>query len=171
MSDESRLCGLWEYIVGRVRCMSNRSLVKVLMLLVAIVPYGGCAENGPANAVTAANDTNVKRLSNLYQSFASLNGWHGPKDEAEFRKFIQEFPAHRLQLLGVDPARLDVLFVSERDGQPFRIKYGASSGLGAVIAIVSEEQGVDGARAVGFTNGSVQSVDEAKYRQLFEVAP
>ena len=58
------------------------------MLLVAILLNTGCADSGPVNAVAAANDSNLKRLSNLYQSFASRYGWRGPKDEAEFREFM-----------------------------------------------------------------------------------
>ena len=127
----------------------------------------GCSESGPANAVAAANDSNVKRLSNLYQSLASRNGWRGPKDETEFKEFIRTFPAHRLELMGVDPSQVDALFVSDRDGQPFQVKYGIDSGLGAVIAVVFEQQGKDGMKLVGFTDGSVQSVDESRYQQLF----
>ena len=74
-------------------------------------------------------------------------------------------------MLGVDPNQLDALFMSERDGQPFQIKYEINSGLGAVVAVVFEQQGVEGMRAVGFTDGSVQSVDNEKYRQLLDAAP
>jgi hypothetical protein len=75
-----------------------------------------------------------------------------------------------LELMGVDPNQVDALFASERDGQPFQVKYGIDSGLGAVIAVVFEQQGKDGMKLVGFTDGSVQTVDESQYRQLFEGA-
>jgi hypothetical protein len=139
----------------------------VLVVLLGVV---GCSQSSPANAIAAANDSNVKRLSNLYQSFASRNGWRGPQDEAEFKAFIREFPSHRLEMLGVDPAQIDALFVAERDGQPFQVKYGISTGLGAVIAIVFEQQGAEGTKVVGFTDGSIQTVDESQYRKLFEEA-
>jgi hypothetical protein len=147
-----------------------RGLLGNGFALVLTLGIFGCSESGPANAVAAANDSNVKRLSNLYQSFASRNGWRGPKDETEFKEFIRTFPAHRLELMGVDPNQVDALFASERDGQPFQVKYGIDSGLGAVIAVVFEQQGKDGMKLVGFTDGSVQTVDESQYRQLFEGA-
>jgi len=127
--------------------MLQKSPFVLPALFVAVLLNAGCTQDNTSSAITDANNSNVKRLSNLYQSFASRNGWHGPKDEAEFREFIRTFPAHRLQLLGVDPEKLDALFTSERDGQPFQVKYEVNSGLGAVIPVVFEQQGVDGTRA------------------------
>lgn len=150
--------------------MSHKSVWVLQSLVVALALNAGCSQSGPASAIAAANDSNIKRLSNLYQSFASRNGWHGPKDEAEFKEFIRTFPAHRLQMLGVDPDQLDALFKSERDDQPFQIKYQVSSGLGAVIPVVFEQHGEDDKKMVGFTDGSIQVPDEHQYRQWLDDA-
>jgi hypothetical protein len=149
--------------------MFHRSFWILTALITAIALNGGCSQNNSSHAaVAAANDSNVKRLSNLYQSFASRHGWRGPKDEAEFKEFIRNFPAHRLEMMGVGPDQLDTLFVSEIDGQPFQVKYEIKSGLGAVIPVVFEQQGEGGKRMVGFTNGSVQVADESLVRQLLD---
>jgi hypothetical protein len=139
-----------------------------LALLVALSVSAGCGQSDSGSHVAAANDSNVKRLANLYQSYASRNGWQGPRDEADFKKFIREFPPHRLAAMMIDPNNTDMLFVSESDGQPFRVRYDVASGVTAVIPIVFEQQGINGRRQVGFTDGSVERVDDARYRQLLE---
>jgi hypothetical protein len=137
------------------------------LLLSCLAPCG-CSENRAADQIAAANDSNIKRVANLYQSFLSRNGWEGPRDEATFRKFIQETPPHRLEMMQVDPNALDDLFRSERDGQPFQVRYEVKAGLGSVTAIVFEHQGEDGRRQVAFTNGSVEEADEARCKALLE---
>jgi hypothetical protein len=137
------------------------------VLFAVIASLGGCSERSSSHtAVAAANDSNIKRLANLYQSFASRHGWRGPKDEAEFKEFVRGFPAHRLEMMGVGVDQIDAIFVSERDGQPLRIKYEVESGLGAAIPIVFEQQGQEGKRMVGLTNGAVQEADENEYEKL-----
>ena len=68
----------------------------------------------------------------------------------------------------VDPGNLDALFVSDRDGQPFVVRYGVSGGLGATDAVIFEQQGRNGKRQVGFTDGTVEEVDSARYDQLLQ---
>lgn len=139
----------------------------MLFFVAALALLGGCSQNSSSHAaVAAANDSNIKRLANLYQSFASRHGWRGPKDEAEFKEFVRGFPPHRLEMMGVDVDQIDAIFVSERDGQPLVVKYEIESGLGASIPIVFEQQGQDGKRMVGLTNGAVQEADESEYKKL-----
>jgi hypothetical protein len=93
----------------------------------------------------------------------------GPKDEAAFKGYIQnDMPAHRLEMMQIDPNNLDALFVSERDQQPFRVRYSVGGGAGWVVAVVFEQQGIDGQKQVGFTDGSVESADENRYRALLD---
>jgi hypothetical protein len=147
--------------------MFSKSSCLMLFFVAALAPLGGCAQNSSSHAaVAAANDSNIKRLANLYQSFASRHGWRGPKDEAEFKEFVRGFPPHRLEMMGVDVDQIDAIFVSERDGQPLVVKYEIESGLGASIPIVFEQQGQDGKRMVGLTNGAVQEADETEYKKL-----
>jgi hypothetical protein len=97
------------------------------------------------------------------------NGSNGPKDEAAFKEFIKTgMPSHRLEMMRVDPDKVDELFVSERDGQPFVIKYGQSGGPMSQIAVVFEKEGHAGKKQVAFTNGKVEEPDDAKYQQLLQ---
>jgi hypothetical protein len=122
-----------------------------------------------ASIVASKNDSNIKRLANLYQSYQSRHRSQGPKDEATFRDYIQHaMPAHRLEMMQVDPDNIEALFVSERDNQAFHIRYGVGGGTGWVVAVVFEQQGVSGEKQVGFTDGSIEEVGESRYRQLLE---
>ncbi len=74
--------------------------------------------------------------------------------------------------MGVDRDKMDAIFVSERDGKPFKIKFGAVRGFAAPhIPIVFEAEG-DGRKQVAWTNAQVRDVDDAEYQQLWgEKAP
>jgi hypothetical protein len=73
--------------------------------------------------------------------------------------------------IGVDPAALDQLFVSGRDGEPFRVRYGVPGHiLGSNAPVVFESSGVDGKRIVGFLNMTTQEVDNVEYERLWSGA-
>ena len=141
----------------------------LVLLLGALAVVAGCTQNNPARRIAAANDSNILRLSNLYQAYRLHKGNQGPKDEADIKNFLQQdLTPTRLERMGVDPNNIDGLFISDRDGQPFVVRYGVGGGLGATDAVVFEQQGRDGKRQVGFTNGSVEEVDSARYDQLLK---
>ena len=70
-------------------------------------------------------------------------------------------------MMGVDPSKLDAVMTSERDGKPFKVKYGIRGGPGAKVAIVFEEEGKGGVRQVAFTNGVVEDVEDPRYGELW----
>jgi hypothetical protein len=148
----------------------SQLLLRLTSGVVCLVLAVGCSQDRQvAGIVAAKNDSNLKRLANLYQSYQLRHSSQGPKDEAAFKGYIQyDMPAHRLEMMQIDPNNLDALFVSERDGQPFRVRYGVGGGAGWVVAVVFEQQGVGGEKQVGFTDGTVESADENRYRQLLE---
>ena len=130
----------------------------------------GCGGRGSSadQMVAANNDTNIKRLGNLYGFFHLKNQFRGPKDEAEFKKFIGEQDAARLKLAGITSSNVADLFASERDKQPFKVRYGVNTQLrGPSLAVIFEADGVEGKRQVGFTGGSVEEVDATRYDELF----
>lgn len=146
--------------------------VRLLLLVsfLAIPLLSGCGGRGSSadQMVAANNDTNVKRLGNLYGFFHLKNQFRGPKDEAEFKKFIGEQDAARLKLAGITSSDVSNLFVSERDKQPFKIRYGVNTQLrGPSLAVIFEADGADGKRQVGFTGGSMEEVDTSRYDELF----
>jgi len=88
----------------------------------AIASLVGCGDANPeASAVANANKTNSQRLANLYILHQFQNKYAGPEDEAAFKEFIKKTDPRTLEKMGVDSAALDELFVSERDGQLWRL--------------------------------------------------
>jgi hypothetical protein len=128
----------------------------------------GCGDDGGAGALAEANSTNIQRLTNLYFTFQSNNDFRGPKDEAEFKAFLTGYNPEKLKRIGIDPATIDALFVSDRDSQPFKIRYGVrGNAMGSTEAVVFESTGVDGKRQVGFLNFTQREVDAAEYDALW----
>ena len=143
------------------------------VLVLAVVALAGCGRGplGDEDLIKAANRSNIHRLTNLYSAFADQNRGVGPKDEKQFRGFVSKLSPERLDRMGINGAALDSLFVSERDSQPFEIKYGqkkpdgrsqTQGGGGAVpeVAVVLETAGVNGVRQAGFLGTrAVKSID------------
>jgi hypothetical protein len=128
----------------------------------------GCApDQTAARQVAAANTSNVQRLANLYAAFQSSRGGRGPRDEAEFKGFLKAFDRDKLARMGIDTNQPEAALISERDGQPFRIRYRVDGGGGSVDAVVFEQEGKDGKKQVGFTGGKVEEVDPVVYQQLW----
>jgi hypothetical protein len=125
----------------------------------------GCSSGkNIANELAAMNGSNIQRLSNLYAAFQNYNSGRGPNDEAEFKKFVSDFDAEKLKMMGVDK---NGVFTSERDRKPFKIRYKAGGGRGAVVAVVFEQEGSGGLKQVGYTGGKVDDVDDSTYRTLW----
>ena len=143
-----------------------RALALWCCLLAALAGCGG--EDSGIDAVKKGNQTNIQRLANLYFSYQSRNDWAGPPNEAALKKFVAEFEPDKLALIGVDPNAVDALFVSERDNQPFKIRYGIrGSMMGSSDPVIFESTGVDGKKQVGFLNMTQKDVDQVEYDQLW----
>jgi hypothetical protein len=114
------------------------------------------------------NTSNIQRVANIYSAFQNYKNGRGPKDEAEFKAFIEDFDKNNLAMMHIDPSKLDELFVSERDNKPFKIRYNVGGSRGAVAAVVFEQDGVEGQKQVAFTgNSRVEAVDRAAHAQLW----
>lgn len=150
-------CAIRSLWVGLIGCL----LVSVL---------SGCRKNiNPEDALAQANATNLQRLANLYVAFQMENDWHGPADEAKFKEFLRNYNPKKLTRIGIDPNAIDGLFVSERDGQKFRIRYSVLGNMmGSSEPVVFEAKGVDGKRLIGFLDMNLREVDDAEYDALWE---
>jgi len=126
----------------------------------------GCTDEN-AKRLAEMNTSNIQRVSNLYAGFQNMKSSKGPQSEAEFKEFAKAFDPERLRAMGFDPANVDAAFVSERDGQPFKIRYKVGGGRGSVAPVTFEAVGKDGKKQVGFTGGKVEEVDEATYQQYW----
>src|SRR5579884_1909596 len=133
---------------------------------VLLIGLAGCGGN-VGRQVADMNRSNAQRLANLYAAHQNYKGGQGPADEASFKQFIKDFDADKLKMMGVDPNNTDALFVSERDGQPFKIRYKVGGGRGSVDPVVFEQQGKDGKKQVAFTGGKLEEVDDSAYALLW----
>lgn len=129
----------------------------------------GCRRGvDPDAAIARVNETNIQRLANLYLTYQMKNDWRGPADEADFKKFLRNYNPKKLTRIGIDPSAIDTLFVNERDGEPFKIRYGIpGSAMGSSAPVVFESVGVRGKRLVGFLDMVQREVDEAEYSELW----
>ncbi len=118
----------------------------------------GCSKT---NSVAQFNDTNMKRLRNCYSMYQSVHGFKGPKSEAEFKEFLKttKVAEVRLERMGIDQGSVDDIFINERDGEPFKVRYGVNGTKNN--AIVFEAVGVDGKRMVGLS--PVLELEDAEY--------
>ncbi len=125
----------------------------VLLLLTA-----GC---GKGDEMKAVYSTNIKKLHQSYIMYMEENGFRGPKDEAEFKNFLKTNPTaiHLLKRIDVTSETVDDMFIGDRDGEPFVVRYGLT-GV-ADHAVVLEAVGVDGMRLVALAEPL--EVDEATY--------
>ena len=142
-----------------------------VILALLLIGFGGCGSGETTdNLVAEANATNIQRLANLYMGFQARNNYQGPTDEAAFKEFISGFNAKKLQRMGIDDT--DSLFSSERDGQPFKIRYGiAGSSRGSDDAVIFEATGVEGKRRVAYLNSKLEEVESGQYDKLWAGSP
>ncbi|MCA9239658.1 MAG: hypothetical protein KDA37_05650 [Planctomycetales bacterium] len=140
----------------------------VWLVLPLVVAAPGCGGRGPESELAALNQTNIQRVTNLYFAYQKKNRFQGPPNEAAFKEFVNGLDAQKLERIGVDPAGVENTFVSERDGKPFRIRYGVQgSAMGSQEPVVFEDAGVGDSRQVGFLNLTQRDVDPAEYEQLW----
>lgn len=146
---------------------TNRFDFRLFVLLGTALLLAGCGGADANSMIADANDTNVKRLATMYSFFHIKNKNKGPKNEEQLRAFIESQDADRLKRGGIDATKLDELFVSERDGEPFLVRYGVNTVIrGPSLPVIFESTGIDSMRQVGFFNGSMQEVDEDEYDRL-----
>ncbi len=133
---------------------------KIVFAPLLLVTLGcGAGESEVASIIKSNNDSNGKRLANLYYMHQIMSPQLiGPRHEEDFKNFIRSMRPEQLAEMNVDADLLQELFVSERDGQPFAVRYGVAmpgSGGGHHQAVVFERQGRGGNLAVFMTGPKV----------------
>lgn len=146
---------------------SRRSMMSAAAAAL-VAAAAGCSDSSISRQVAAMNDSRIKQLANLFRFYQATNGWVGPKDEATLRTFVASAPAKNLAMMGVDPTKFDELLVSDRDGKPFRVRWGVTIGPLEEQAVVFEEEGLGGKRFVAFTGARAEEVDGDRYERLWK---
>lgn len=140
---------------------TNFFRISFLGTLLTLLSFSiGCSGSGNLD-VSELTDTNIEKLYAAISTYMNINQYKGPKDEAELKGFFQSNPRAQTILgrCGVSLDELDAIFVSERDGEPFTVRYGIN-GM-ADHALVFEKVGVDGKRQIAL--GKVIEADEQMY--------
>lgn len=131
----------------------------VLLLAIGVTSLVGC---GGAGAAAAKNVPHLRVVTALYFQANSKLG----KNPSSVEEFKQAIDAANVDwgTLGVSGA--DELLVSDRDGKPLVIVYGPPPQGRAFSVVAYEQEGLDGVRLVGTSDGQVQEADAAKFAQL-----
>jgi hypothetical protein len=140
------------------------------VVLLALATISGCG----ANELESRTAQRLRGLARVYLDYAVPKNGSGPDSEQTFRKHLRGLPDFVLQTNGIDTAEGDAVFTSERDGEPFVIRYGVKIGMisgTAAPAIAHEKTGKNGKRLVVLANARVELVDEARFRELFSGGP
>lgn len=144
--------------------MNSNSIVLATSLLLLNLTIAGC---DPAEQTLAdVNNTNIKKVRGAYGLYLVSHGLKGPADEQVFKEFLttNAGAAAKLQKMGVSQDEVPQMFIGDRDGKPFKIRYGLM-GLGD-HPIVFEAEGIDGMRFVAFN--VPREVDSKEYERLWK---
>jgi hypothetical protein len=138
--------------------------------LLALGAVPGCGSD-ELNSPTAVR---LRGLASLYMDYAASRTGKGPATEGEFKKHLRTLPDHVLNANGCDPNKIDEVFVSPRDQEPFVVRYGIKitriSGTEAPL-VAHEKSARNGKLLVAFANGKVEHVDEARLQELKAANP
>ncbi|MFM1996270.1 MAG: hypothetical protein RLZZ111_657 [Planctomycetota bacterium] len=154
--------------------LSRLSGLQRFVLVLGIAAVAGCQASPEQQVKDAFRNEfreNGRRVAVMYARYMSSptkpvtgrDGFAGPADEAELRRFIAATPSAALEEIGIKSAESAELFASERDGQPFRVRYGIKGPLSTTYAVLCETKGVNGRVKVFKSDGAFVEVpaDEA----------
>ncbi len=149
----------------------NKVIFGALILCFGALTLG-CGGVDISDEIDKVNDSKIKRMMAAYRAYQAENKDVGPPDEATFKEFLKSDKAKaRLSRLNIDASQADDLFISGRDGQAFKIRYGIVTprGRGNDEPFIFESTGVDGTWQVGFTSHQVRETsDQEEYDAWME---
>ncbi len=133
--------------------------ITLLILAVSISSMVGCGSG--VKTVADLNNTNIMRLHSAYKIYMNSNSMRGPKSEEELKEFLTSNNTAKalLKRMNITPEDVPGFFVSERDNQPFKVRWGLN-GV-ADHAIVFEDTGIDGMRMVALSKP--RELDDSEY--------
>ena len=136
--------------------------VAVLALVIC-----GCKSESAVDLVKQANSSNIQKLANLYNQYQAEHAFIGPDSIESFRNYIEndvpDFIKERIELTSTDD-----IFVSERDGQPFKIRLEVvGSARGCREPAIFEAEGRNGKYMVGFLDMTTREVEKNEYEDLW----
>lgn len=149
------------------RSVCRRRIFNALLIAVFAIPMVGCGGDAGLSEFKERNKTNVAKVATSFKIFASRNQQKAPKDQAELVAFLAEDRVKKnIERLGIDPDEIEAIFVSDRDGQPLKIKWGIEMDPENTLPIAFETVGVDGVRLVA-ADVVLEVSDDKEYEDLW----
>lgn len=138
-------------------------------MFVALITIG-CGGPAPVDLV---EDGSIATVARLYGEFAAQHSGKGPKDEAEFRTYLQGLPQTQRDAMKIGD--IDAFLTSPRDSQKYTIVYGVETleqdlnyGLQGFPVVAYEAQGRDGKRLVANPYGVTADLAPAEFERAIE---
>jgi hypothetical protein len=123
----------------------------------------GCGSG--TSATVDLKNTHIATISGLYAQYQARNRGRFPKNDADFKKYINEQAKGTLDLMGL--ASADELLTSERDRQPIKVLYGKHGMTPDMIEVIAyEETGNNGLRLVAFRGGGYDEFDQERFDKI-----
>jgi hypothetical protein len=139
--------------------MFSLALVGALVAAVA-----GCSE-GPTKAKPITG-SNLKKVAMLYMMYTQNNTTPLAKND-QLIAYAKTLSPEGMKTMDIDVTQVEQYFKSPRDGKPYRLVFKLPPSDPTNPPVVAyEETGVGGKREVGFMNGNVEEIDDARLRQL-----
>jgi hypothetical protein len=125
-----------------------RLLATVLILLLA----AGCGDSEQEE-----QQSNLRSLAAYYNQYRAHHRGQLPADEKDFKNFIAKS--------GGNTANVDSVFVSNRDGKSYAIKYRSDKSWRHPDIIAYEQEGRDGTREVATVVGGYEKLSEDEFQK------
>ena len=126
------------------------------------------ASCGRPSGPLAQEQTNLTWLGQMYGKYISQNKGEPPKSIDDFRKFVEKKTSSE-RLANLNVANAGELFISPRDGKPFKmvsyVKLPAMKVGEPPPIVLYETEGRDGRRAVALLGGVTRTVDDAEVQK------
>lgn len=107
--------------------MKTFRILVVLIFALLTVSVIGCGRSDGLSAFKEKNKTNVAKVSTCFKIYGSRNGPQAPQDKDELVAFLKTpRVAKNLERLEIDAENLESIFISQRDGQPLKTKWGGN---------------------------------------------
>jgi hypothetical protein len=147
--------------------MRNASLHQLITCFVLVI-FACSLSSGCSGGKRVEEQSNLRSLAAYYSQYLAQHRGKLPADEKELKSFITA------DLAGSPPqaaASVDDLFISNRDGKPFVVKYRGNKSWRLPDIVAYEQEGGDGTRHVATSVGGYEELTEEAFRQKMAAAP
>jgi hypothetical protein len=117
----------------------------------------GCA----GNIEEEEGQTNLRGLAAYYGQYRAEHRGQIPANEKDFKEYIAKSGTN---------ITMDALFTSNRDGQPFVVKYGSDKSWPLPAATIYEQEGRNGIRHIATTTGGYERWSDEEFNKQMAAA-